>query len=63
MCEQCKMNAIMSKMVNHHGSRELIYSFGNQGIVKKLKNSMGVCVNASTADYHTENDASYTLIA
>ena len=37
MCELCKMNVIMSNMVNHHGSEGSIYSFGNQGIFKKEK--------------------------
>lgn len=146
MCQRCKNNVIMSNMVNHHGSVGSIYSFGNQGVFKKEKNStvgpyaimkrydddrqieieniasqietaasgemfaavhnlscvipnlgqllfpvldighdlqkswgdvnlkkvskgpdsmwnMSVCVNASTADFHTEKDVSYTLIA
>ena len=39
MCRYCKANILKSKMVNHHDSRGETFSFGYQGIFKKIYNS------------------------
>ena len=36
MCQKFKMNVILSNIVNRHGSKGSIYSFGNQGMFKKV---------------------------
>ena len=39
MCEYSKKSILESKMVTHHSSNGKIYSFGYQGVFKKIKNS------------------------
>ena len=58
MCRYCKNNILKSKMVSHHDSKGEIFSFGYQGIFKKIDNStVGLYANK----YRYEEDQQFKI--